>query len=46
MSRPAWLLFLLPVYVVQRLVFNPLGWEAIVAALAWLVLVVESQRQG
>jgi hypothetical protein len=42
MSRPTWLLFLLPGYVVQRLVFNPLGWEAIVAGLAWLVLVVES----
>ena len=39
--RPTWLLIVLPVYVAQRLAFNRLGWEAIVVAIAWLVLVVE-----
>jgi hypothetical protein len=38
--RPKWLLVVLPVYVVQRLAFNGLGWEAIVVTGAWLILVI------
>ncbi len=42
LRRPRWLPAVLPVYLAQRLAFNPVDSTAVVVAVAWVAIVVET----